>query len=50
MPVNKGDNKNVTRGTYRAEGFADVSLFQKERIIVPDDGPRQMGWNTGHCS
>jgi hypothetical protein len=43
-----GVNKNVTQVPHRAEGFANVSLLQEERIVVPDDGPREMVWNTGH--
>jgi hypothetical protein len=46
--INMGVNKNVTQVTHRAEGFANVSLLQEERIVVPDDGPREMVWNTGH--
>jgi hypothetical protein len=36
------------KNTYRAEGLLNTSLLQKIRIVVPDDGPRKVGWNTGH--
>jgi len=38
------------KATHRAEGLLDVPLFQEKSIIVPDDSPGKVGWNTGHLN